>query len=154
MSRCCLITADRDKCISSQSTLCPVFTQRVPNTPHDPYPFTQQCFAMSHPGFSNSNLFALLFFCSGLCCCHSPSFSREKESADSGLLQCVLLINSYKEETQHTTLVMATSNIKLFTVFLAYSADQNREGHRQRKCLKLCPEKSCMFFLFLFLNAK
>lgn len=44
-SQCCLIMADKDGCISSQSTLCPILIQSVPNTPHtvDPFPYKPFC---------------------------------------------------------------------------------------------------------------
>lgn len=41
-SQCCLIMADKDECISSQSTLCPILIQWVPNTPHALYLFPQK----------------------------------------------------------------------------------------------------------------
>lgn len=44
-SQFCLIIADKDECISSQSTLCPILIQCVPNTPHALYPFPHKRFS-------------------------------------------------------------------------------------------------------------
>ncbi len=44
-SQCCLIMADKDGCISSQSTLCPILIQSVPNTPHTVAAFPHKPFS-------------------------------------------------------------------------------------------------------------
>lgn len=65
-SQSCLIMADKDGCISSQSTLCPILIQPLPNTVHtiDPFPrklflWDLQVFFSVSPLFSLSHLFCL-----------------------------------------------------------------------------------------------
>lgn len=70
-SQCCLIMADKDGCISSQSTLCPILIQCVPNTPHAVDPFPHKRFSSEYSRFFAANISAFL----RLHCCPSPSCS-------------------------------------------------------------------------------
>lgn len=59
-SQCCLIIADKDGCISSQSTLCPILIQCVPNSPHAVDPFPHKLFFVSPPGLPRARLYTSL----------------------------------------------------------------------------------------------